>query len=158
MLSVAVLFLLSIFIGSQWDYLCRQNVDIDLNSGICRYRYYFWIIPTGKKIYETEYSNIVQKYSEKKEIHPNWHNDVQVGSAFLYFTTGGELTSACHEFAIALLASDYDELQKERYIRKSLTFLRDKDYKGISKLSEELNTAINGDPSDEKTERPMQEG
>ena len=44
------------FIALNWKYMHRYNYDIDLNSGLCRERYYFWIFPIKRKPHETDLS------------------------------------------------------------------------------------------------------
>jgi hypothetical protein len=131
--SSSFLFLLIlIFIGTQWRNMQRRNVDIDLNSGICRERYYFWFIPIKTNSLETEYSILVQPYVIRKE--PDWYNDVEVGGLFSYCTSGGDLTAACHDFAVFIKINNYDEEKKEILVRKSLEYLKEKNETSIKDL------------------------
>jgi len=117
------------------------NTDVDLNSGILRKTFYYWLLPVKQEVISTKFSDMVASYVTERE--PKWTEDVvTVSASGACVRKGGMIFSSCNALANAIDVADATGKltadQKERYLIKALGLLRAEKVGDILTLADEV--------------------
>jgi hypothetical protein len=138
---VSVALLLGCFVIIDVLGLYRYNTDVDLNSGVMRKRFYYWIVPVRQEIVPTRFSDMVDVYVTVRE--PKWREDVITVSISGGRTTrGGTIGSNCSALAnqihLAYETGKVTAEQREYYLKKALSLLGAEKIDAIRGMADEI--------------------
>jgi hypothetical protein len=137
---LAGLISFDIFVLGPGPGLYRYNMDIDLNSGVLRKRFFYWIVPVKHEIVSTDFSKMISDYIEKSE-ESIWEKDIQtVTISGAKLRKGGRAIASCNALANAIFVVEaFEKLSKKQkieYLNKGLDFLEKGQPNDIYKLAE----------------------
>jgi hypothetical protein len=136
-----------IFVPDKAHGFYQSAIDVDLNSGLLRKRYYFWIIPIKHKVLQTDFSRMANEYIEITD-KPVWKEDYTGVSILLAKrSSGGRLQYICYKFSYLVEIFDEDgwdgyglrEEDRKDYFIKALGYLRENNIRALEDLTEELS-------------------
>lgn len=117
-----------------------EHIDVDLNTGVLRQRYYFWVIPLKSEIIQTPFSRMASKYVDTDR--PVWKEDYKGVFFLAKGGGGGKRIYFCDKIALIMEHSDTLNIspeEKKDYILKALGFLRENNIEALEDLTEELS-------------------
>ena len=137
------LILYDIFFLGPGQGLYRYNMDIDLNSGILRKRFYYWIIPVKDEVVPTNFSRMVNIYLPNSK-KPKWKESTQtVTISGAKIKKGGRAISSCRVFIDTLVVAEssgnLSEDKKRIYLQTALDLLKVYKIQELEKLSKEID-------------------
>jgi len=141
-LLIVCFILFDIFILGPGTFLYRRNVDIDVNSGQLRNRYYYWVIPVRKETVSTEFSKLVSRHLEKpKDVQ--WKEDINTVTLGLgMIRRGGYIISNCCGLANAIFVAEYEgtltEEEKVSYLKKAMAAIKEGRHLHIRDMADEI--------------------